>query len=59
MVIDPSAVLTEYPEPVTVTDTPTDPELGLRTIEGVVMVKVADAVSAGTVPRSLPDTTTA
>ena len=33
--------------------------MGDRAIVGVVTTKVAEAVSAGTVPTSLPDTTTA
>ena len=46
MDIEPIVVLTENPEPVTVTLVPTGPEVGLRLIEGVVTVKVADAVFA-------------
>ena len=44
--------------PVTVTVTPTGPWVGLSVIDGMT-VYVATAVSAGTVPMSLPDTTTA
>ena len=43
--------------PVTVTVTPTGPWVGLRVIDGMT-VNVATAVSAGTVPTSLPDRTT-
>jgi hypothetical protein len=45
--------------PVTVTVVPTGPCMGDRLIVEVVTVNVAVAVSAGTVPMSLPDTTTA
>ncbi len=45
--------------PVTVTLVPTGPWMGDRLIVEVVTVKVAVAVSAGTVPTLLPDTTTA
>jgi hypothetical protein len=48
-------VATENPEPVTVTEVPTGPWVGDRVIVGVVTVKVAEAVSVGTVPTSLPD----
>jgi hypothetical protein len=58
MVMEPILVLTENPEPVTVTEVPTTPEVGDKVIAGVVTVKVAEAVSAGTVPTSLPDTVT-
>jgi hypothetical protein len=44
MVIEPMAVLTEYPVPVTVTETPTGPWVGDRVIVGVVIVKVAEAL---------------
>jgi len=57
-VIIPIVVATENPEPVTVTEVPTGPWVGDRVIEGVVTVKVAEAVSAGTVPMSLPETVT-
>jgi len=50
---------TENPEPVTVTEAPTGPCVGDRVILGVVTVKVAEAVSVGIVPTSLPDTVTA
>jgi len=49
---------TENPEPVTVTEMPIMPWMGDRVIVGVVTVKVAEAVSAGTVPTLLPDTVT-
>ena len=55
MVIEPIAVLTENPAPVTVTEAPTAPEVGDRVIVGVVTVNVAEAVSPVTVPTSLPD----
>ena len=42
----------------TVTEVPTAPEVGLRTIAGVVTVKVAKAVSPVTVATSLPDAVT-
>jgi hypothetical protein len=58
MEIEPISVLTEYPVPVTVTEVPIGPEAGDRAMAGVVTVKVVEAVSAGTVPTSLPDTTT-
>jgi hypothetical protein len=58
MVIEPIVLLTENPEPVTVTEVPTAPEVGDRVIVGVVTVKVAEAVSAGTVPMLLPETVT-
>jgi hypothetical protein len=58
MVIEPIFVLMEYPVPVTVTEVPTGPEVGDRVIVGVVTVKVAEAVSADTVPVSLPETVT-
>ncbi len=45
--------------PVTVTVVPTGPCMGDRLIVEVVTVNVAVAVSAGTVPTLLPDTTTA
>jgi len=45
------------PVPVTVTVVLTGPEVGDRVIDGVT-VKVAAAVSAGTVPMSLPETVT-
>ena len=51
-------VLTEKPEPVTVTDFPTGPCTGDRVIVGIVTVNEAEAVSAGTVPTSLPETAT-
>jgi len=57
-VIVPIVVDTENPEPVTVTEVSCGPLVGDRMIVGVVTVKVAEAVSAGTVPTSLPDTTT-
>ena len=57
-VIVPIAVDTENPEPVTVTVVPAGPWVGDRVIVGVVTVKVAEAVSAGTIPTSLPDKTT-
>jgi formaldehyde-activating enzyme involved in methanogenesis len=57
-VIEPNVMLTENPEPVTVTEVPTGAWVTDRAIVGVVTVKVAEAVSAGTVPTSLPDTTT-
>ena len=41
-----------------VTDVPTGPVLGVRVKVAVVTVKVAVAMSAGTVPTSLPDTVT-
>jgi hypothetical protein len=49
-------VETENPEPVTVTEVPIGPWITVRVIMGVVTVKVAEAVSAGTVPISLPET---
>lgn len=55
IVIVPMAVLTEYPVPLTVTEDPTGPWLGVRVIVGVVIVKVAEAVSE---PPSLPVATT-
>jgi len=58
-VIVPIAVDTEKPEPATVTEVPMRPWLGDKVIVGVVTVKVAEAVSAGTVPTSLPERTTA
>jgi len=57
-VIVPIVVRTENPEPVTVTEVPCGPLVGDRMIVGVVTVKVAEALSAGTVPTSLPDMTT-
>jgi hypothetical protein len=45
-VIVPIVVRTENPEPVTVTEVPTAPEVGDRVIAGVVTVKVAEAVFA-------------
>jgi len=57
-VMVPIVVRMENPEPVTVTEVPTEPWAGDNVIVGVVTVKVADAVSAGTVPTSLPDRTT-
>jgi hypothetical protein len=59
MEIEPIAVLIEKPVPVTVTEVPIGPEAGDREIAGAVTVNVADAVSRGTVPMSLPDRTTA
>ncbi len=44
-------------EPVTVTVVPTGPWVGDRVIVGVIL-NVVDAVSAGTVPTSLPETMT-
>jgi len=44
MVIEPIVLLTENPEPVTVTEVPTAPEVGDRVIVGVVTVKVAEAL---------------
>ena len=44
-VIVPIVVRTENPEPVTVTEVPTAPEVGDRVIAGVVTVKVAVPVS--------------
>ena len=58
-VMEPIAVSTENPEPVTVTAVPCGPLVGDRVIVGVVTVNVAVAVSAGTVPTSLPDRMTA
>jgi hypothetical protein len=55
-VIVPIVVRTENPEPVTVTEVPTGLCVGERVITGVVTAKVAEALSAGTVPTSLPDT---
>ncbi len=43
-VIVPIVVRTENPEPVTVTEVPTGPWVVDRTIVGVVIVKVAEAV---------------
>jgi hypothetical protein len=57
-VIAPIFVLTENPEPVTVTEVPILPWVGDRVIVGAVTVKVADAVSRGTVETSLPETVT-
>ena len=57
-VIVPIVVRTENPEPVTVTETPSGPWFGANVIVGEVTVNVADAVSAGTVPTSFPDTVT-
>lgn len=51
-------MLGAYPPPLRLTEVPTDPELGVRASVAVVVVKVAIAVSAGTVPTSLPDTVT-
>ena len=42
--IEPIFVLTENPEPVTVTEVPTAPEVGDRVIAGMVTVKVAEPV---------------
>ena len=44
--------------PVTVTVTPTGPWMGVKVIVGVVTVKVAEAVSRGTLPTSFPETVT-
>ena len=49
---------TENPEPVTVTVTPVGPWIGDRVIVGAVTVNVADAVSEGIVPMSLPEIVT-
>jgi len=49
---------TENPEPVTVTEVPAGPWVRDREIAGAVIVKVEEAVSAGTVPTSLPDIVT-
>ncbi len=57
-VMVPIVVRMENPEPVTVTEVPTEPWAGDNVIVGLVTVKVADAVSAGTAPTSLPDRTT-
>jgi len=57
-VIVPIAVDTENPEPVTVTETPSGPWLGVNVIIGEATVNVAEAVSPVTVPTSLPDTMT-
>ena len=57
-VIVPIVTPAENPEPATVTEVPILAWLGVRVIAGVVIVKGADAVSAGMVPTSLPDTTT-
>jgi len=51
----PIAVLTENPEPVTVTVMPVGPWLGDRVTAGVVIVNVVEAVSP---PPSLPVATT-
>ncbi len=59
MVIEPISVLWENPAPVTVTKVPTGPWVGDTVIVGAVTVNVAVAVSAGTLPTSLPDRTTA
>ena len=56
--IVPIAVDTENPEPVTVTGVPIGPWVRDRVIAGVVTVKVADAVSRGTVETSLPEIVT-
>ena len=58
MEIEPICVLMENPVPVTVTEVPIGPEAGDREIAGAVIVKVEEAVSAGTVPTSLPDIVT-
>jgi len=58
MEIEPIFVLAENPEPVTVTEMPMGPWVGDRVIAALMTVNVADAVSAGTVPTSLPDKTT-
>jgi hypothetical protein len=57
MVIVPIFVLMEYPVPATVTMVPIGPWVGVRVNDGL-NVNVADAVSLGTVPTSLPETTT-
>ncbi len=44
--------------PVTVTVTPTGPWMGVNVIVGVVTVKVAEAMSRGTLPTSFPETVT-
>jgi len=44
IVIEPIFVLTENPVPLTVTEVPTAPEVGVRVIAGVVTVKVAEPV---------------
>ena len=54
----PIVVRMENPEPVTVTEVPTGPWVTDNVIVGLVTMKVADAVSAGTAPTSLPDRTT-
>jgi DNA-directed RNA polymerase beta subunit len=51
-------VETENPVPLTVTETPEGPCVGLIMIAGTVAVNVAEAVSAETVPTSLPLATT-
>jgi hypothetical protein len=48
----------EKPVPLTVTETPEGPCVGLRVIAGTVAVNVAEAVSEGTLPISLPEATT-
>ena len=55
IVMDPIAVLTEKPAPVTVTEVPTLPLVGARVMLGVVTVNVVDAVSD---PPSFPVITT-
>ncbi len=57
-VIVPIAVDTENPEPATVTEVPDGAWVTDRVIVGAVILNVADPVSAGTVPTSLPDKTT-
>ncbi len=57
-VIVPIAVDTENPEPATVTEVPSGAWVTDRVIVGVVILNVADPVSAGTLPMSLPDMTT-
>jgi len=58
MEIMPIFVLTENPVPLTVTVVPIGPWVGDRVIAGVITLNVAVALSAGTVPTLLPDTTT-
>jgi len=58
MDIEPIVVLTENPEPCTVTEVPSGPWFGVNVMAGTVTVNVADAVSPITVPTSLPETTT-
>ena len=45
IVIEPIVVLTENPVPVTVTEVPTAPVVGLSTIAGVVTVKPAQVTT--------------